>query len=182
MEKVNRFSDIYVELSKYRNIFLCEEVTKDVAVTMSALLFYYDAINNDPIRIYINSNGGDVMALYNIYDVMQIINSPIYTICIGKAYSAAAVILAAGSPGHRYAFKHSDVMIHGLQCLFATEKDAQASQHYFENKLIKINDNVLKLVAKHTKQPLSKIKEDSKRDFFLQASEAKKYGIVDHVL
>ena len=183
IKKTNNFNEIYLQHTNHRHIFVCEPITKELASTLTALLFYYDSVGDDQITIFINSVGGDVAALYNIYDVMQMIKSPISTICIGKAYSAAAVILAAGTPGLRLAFKNSNIMIHGVQCVFPTmnETDIKSSQNYFEF-LTKTNDSVLKMLSSHTGQKIDKVKIDSKRDLFMDSKEALSYGMIDKII
>ena len=102
------YAETYVRLTQSRMIFLSEDVTKQTAAEMAALLLYYDNEDHESdISVYVHSNGGDAAGLANIYDVMQMIKSPVKTICIGKAYSAGAVILAAGAKGERYALKSS---------------------------------------------------------------------------
>lgn len=177
------YSETYIKLSKERIVFLNEDVTKQSASELSALLLYYDNENSEEeISLYINSNGGDAAGLANIYDVMQMIKSPVKTICIGKCYSAAAVILAAGSPGERYAFKHSKIMIHGIQAGFPIPgHDMTNSKNYYEF-LKDNNDNIMKILAKHTKYTLEKVKEDCMRDVWLDAKQALEYGLIDEVL
>ena len=178
-----RYSDIYTSLSRSRVIFLCEDITKDVAASLCGLLIYYDNISHEPITILIHTNGGDSAALASIYDVMSLVSSPISTICIGKAYSAGAFILSAGTKGHRHILPNADIMIHGLQCAFpmAPLSDQTDSSIYF-NYLENLNKRIMKILAKHTGQPLNKIEQDSKRDFYLDANAAVKYGIVDSIL
>lgn len=178
------YSESYMILSKYRKIFLNEDFTKDSASALTALLLYYNSISEkDEITIYINSNGGDEFALIQIYDVMQMIQAPIKTVCMAKAYSAGAFLLAAGSKGRRFIMPHAKVMIHGIQCQFPIENhnDSKGSQIYYKF-LTSRDDAALKILAKHTGQPFDKIKEDCKRDVFLTAKEALDYGIVDHIL
>lgn len=183
-EALSRYLNSYIALSKDRIIFVNEDITKETSSALSSLLLYYD--NKDPekdIEIYINTNGGDSSALSNIYDVMQMIHAPIKTICIGKAYSAGAVLLAAGSKGKRYIFKNAKVMIHGIQCLFPImgDTDQSNSQNYF-NFLNNHNDSIMKILATHSNHTLDKVKEDCKRDVFLDAKAALSYGLVDHIL
>jgi ATP-dependent Clp protease, protease subunit len=179
---LGNYSESYVKLAKDRIIFLAENFSAETASDMSALLFYYDNISNDDITIYIHSNGGNADALTNIYDVIQMIESPITTICLGKAYSAGAVLLATGTKGNRYISKNARVMIHGMQCAFPIlGHDISNSKNYY-NFLDDNNDNIMKILSKHTGQPLSKLKEDCKRDVWLDAKQAKEYGVVDHIL
>lgn len=183
-ETMARYAGSYIGLSKSRIIFINEDITKDTASALSALLLNYDSDNNEQdIEMYINTNGGDSSALSNIYDIMRIIKSPIKTICMGKAYSAGAVLLAAGTKGKRYMFKHAKVMIHGIQCLFPLmgDTDQSGSQNYYKF-LNEHNDGIMKILADHCGQTLSKVREDCKRDVYLDATAAIKYGLADHVL
>lgn len=177
------YAETYVRLAKGRIIFLSENITKEAASELSALLLYYDNENREsPIELYLHSNGGDVSGLFNIYDVMQMINAPIRTICLGKCYSAGAFILAAGSKGERLALKNSRIMIHGIQASFPIPgHDVMNSKNYF-NFLKNSNDNILKLLAHHTGQTLEKLREDSLRDVWLTAKQALEYGIIDHII
>jgi ATP-dependent Clp protease, protease subunit len=177
------YSETYVKLSRDRIIFFNELVTKQSASELSALLLYYDNDNSEEyINLYINSDGGDAAGLIHIYDVMQMIKSPIKTICIGRCYSAAAVILASGSAGERYAFKHSKIMIHGIQAGFPIPgHDMTNSKNYFDY-LKDNNDNIMKMLAKHTGHSLEKIKQDCTRDVWLDARQALDYGLIDEVL
>lgn len=177
------YSETYVKLAKDRIIFMPELVTKESAAQLSALLLYYDNENHDEtIELYIHSNGGDVAGLSNIYDVMQMISAPVKTICIGKCYSAGAVMLAAGTKGERYAFRHSQIMIHGIQATYPIPgHDITNSKNYFDF-LKENNDNIMKILAHHTGHSLEKIKEDCLRDVWLDAKQALEYGIVDHIV
>ncbi len=147
------------------------------------MIYYDNKSTEDEIKLYINTDGGDVDGFNHVYDIMQTIKAPVSTICLGKAYSAGAFLLASGSKGRRFALKHSSVMIHGIQCLFPTvpEVDMVSSGNYFDF-LSKNNNNIIKTLAKHTNQPVSKVKEDCKRDLYLTAEQAKKYGIIDAIL
>jgi len=176
------YAETYVKLSKDRIIFLGENVTKQSASDLAALLLYYDNISDEEISIYLHCNGGDASGLANIYDVMQMIKSPVKTVCLGKCYSAAAVILAAGTPGERYAFKHSKIMIHGIQAGFPIPgHDMTNSKNYYQF-LKDNNDNIMKILANHTGHPLEKVKQDCTRDVWMDAKQALDYGIIDEVL
>lgn len=179
-----RSQEIYSRLAKNRIIFLSEDVTKEVGCAFCAWLLFYDHDNDkEEIKIFINSNGGDATALSHMYDVMQMIRAPVSTYCIGKAYSAAAVLLAAGSPGKRYATKHCDVMIHGLQALFPQNENADKVDSEIDLKMLEAhNELVMKILSKHTGRELSSVAEDCKRDFYMDAAQALKYGMVDHIL
>ena len=180
--KLSKYDTSYIFLAKDRIIFLKENITKEVAAELSALLLYYDNECQSDIGIYMHCNGGDADGLVNIYDVIQMIKSPVQTICIGKAYSAAAVLLAAGTPGRRFAFKNSKIMIHGIQCVFPVPGHDQINSKNYLRFLNKNNDNIMKMLAKHTGHTLSQIKEDCKRDLYLSAKEALDYGIIDNII
>lgn len=177
------YAESYVRLANDRIIFLSENVTKESAAELSAMLLYYDSQSHeDMIELYIHSNGGDASGLSNIYDVMQMISAPVKTVCIGKCYSAGAVLLAAGSKGHRYAFKHSKVMIHGIQAGFPIPgHDVTNSKNYF-NFLDDNNDSIMKILAHHTGHTLEKLKQDCLRDVWLDAKQALEYGVIDHIV
>jgi ATP-dependent Clp protease, protease subunit len=180
----SKYYDTYIKLSQGRLIFLTEDFTKETSSALTALLLYYDNQNpNEDITIYIHSDGGDATALSNIYDVMQMVRSPISTVCLGKAYSAGAFLLAAGSPGKRFLFPHSQVMIHGIQCSFPGigEGHPTNSKNYFAF-LKTTNNNLMKILAKHTGQPLDRIKEDCKKDIYLDAEAAIEYGLADDII
>ena len=177
------YTETHIKLAKHRILFVSEDVTDVLAAQLSAMLLYLDNEDHErPIEMYIHSNGGAVTGLSNIYDVMQMVQAPIKTVCIGKCYSAGAVMLAAGTKGHRYAFKNSSVMIHGIQFGFPIPgHDVTASKIYFD--FIKNNnDNIMKILATHTGHPLEKLKQDCREDVWLTAEQAKEYGIVDHVI
>jgi ATP-dependent Clp protease protease subunit len=180
--KPSKYESSYVWLSKARMIFLKENITKEIASEISALLLYYDNISSEEINLYIHCEGGDADGLVNIYDVMQMIKSPIQTVCIGKAYSAAAVLLAAGTKGRRLALSSSKVMLHGIQCMFPIIGDDQVKSKSYFDFLKSNNDNIMKIVAHHTGQSLKKIKEDCSRDMFLNAEQAIDYGVIDYIL
>lgn len=181
---IEKYKDIYSRLAKNRVIFLSEDITKETGCALSALLLHYDHENDkDEIKIFINSNGGDATALSHMYDVMQMIRAPISTYCIGKAYSAAAVLLAAGTAGHRFATKHCDVMIHGLQALFPQTENADKIDSQIDLDMLEShNELVMKILSRHTGREASSIAEDCKRDFYMDANQALEYGMVDHIL
>lgn len=181
--KPSKYFPSYIELSSDRIIFLNEEFTKETASTLTALLLYYEnESTEEDITIFINSIGGDASALSNIYDVIQMIKAPVSTVCLGKAYSAGAFLLAAGTKGKRYIMPHGQVMVHGIQCLFP----GPGEEHPIDSKsylgfLSSHNDIVMKLLAKHTGQTLEKVKEDCAKDLYLSAKEAIAYGIADEI-
>jgi ATP-dependent Clp protease, protease subunit len=183
IEKTNmgeRAYDIYSRLLKDRIIFLNDEITDYSANLVIAQLLFL--ANEDPkkdIHFYINSPGGSVTATMAIYDTMQFIKPDVVTICIGMAASGGAMLLLAGQKGKRYALPHSRIMIHqplgGAQGQ-ASDIEIQAREMLKMKKLI--ND----LVVKHTGQKAEKVERDTDRDFYMDAKEAKEYGIIDEVI
>ncbi len=182
--EISRYQETYLALSQDRIIFLCEDITKEVAASLCGLLLYYNSLNpHDDIRLFIHTNGGDSAALSSIYDMMSLIQAPVSTIGLGKVYSAGAFLLAAGAKGKRFMLKNAEVLIHGLQCAFPEVplSDQIDSGIYFDY-LEGLNKRILKILAKHTGQSLTKITQDAKRDLYLTAKEALKYGLIDQVL
>jgi len=180
----NKYADVYTSLSQDRTIFLAEDLTKELASSICGLLIYYNAISStEDINLFIHTSGGDASALSSIYDVMDLIDAPISTIGIGKVYSAGVFLLAAGTKGKRFMFKNAEVMIHGLQCSFPEmPMSDQVDSKIYYNYLESFNKRILKILAKHTQQSIHKISQDSKRDLYLDAKGALKYGIIDKIL
>jgi len=175
-----RAYDIYSRLLKDRIIFMGEQVHDGMANTIIAQLLFLESEDPDKdISVYINSPGGSVTAGLAIYDTMQYIKPSIATICMGQATSMAALLLAAGDKGKRYALPHSRIMIHqplgGAQGQ-ATDIDIQAKE------ILKIKELIIRILAKHTGQALENIRRDTERDFFMDAEEALRYGIIDRVI
>ena len=174
-----RSYDIFSKLLKSRIIILSGIINDESANTIIAELLYLDSLNHDDISLYINSPGGSVTAGFAIYDTMNLIKSNVSTICMGIAASMAAFLLSSGTKGKRYALANSEVMIH--QPLGGAEGQATeikiAAEHILRTKK-KLN----KILAKSTNQKLEKIEQDTERDYFLEAIEAKKYGLIDKVL
>ncbi|MBW1763484.1 MAG: ATP-dependent Clp endopeptidase proteolytic subunit ClpP [Deltaproteobacteria bacterium] len=175
-----RAYDIYSRLLKDRIIFMGEQVEDGMANTIIAQMLFLESEDPDrDINVYINSPGGSVTAGMAIYDTMQYIRPDIVTICMGQASSMGALLLAAGAKGKRYSLPHARVMIHqplgGVQGQ-ATDIDIQAKE------IMKIKENIHKIIVKHTGQNLEKIRLDTERDFFMSSGEAMEYGIVDKVI
>lgn len=172
--------DVFSRLMMDRIIFLGTQVTDTSANIIQAQLLYLDS--TDPgkdINLYINSPGGSVYAGLGIYDTMQYISSDVSTICTGMAASMAAVLLVAGEKGKRYALPHSRVMIHqpmgGIQ--------GQASDiEITAREILRIKEELYKIISSHSGQPYDKVAADSDRDYWMIASEAKEYGMIDKVL
>jgi len=175
-----RAYDIYSRLLKDNIVFLGGPIDDHVAnLVIAQLLFLQSEDPKKEISLYINSGGGQVHAGMAIIDTMQHIKNDISTVCVGMAASMAAVILSSGTKGKRYALPNSEIMIH--QPHGGTE--GQASDIEISAKhILKIRSNLNKMLAKNTGQSLSKIEKDVDRDFFMDAEEAKKYGIVDQVM
>jgi len=175
-----RAYDIYSRLLKERIIFLVGPITDVVANSVIAqLLFLTNQNPNKDIQLYINSPGGSVTAGMAIYDTMQYVKADISTVCVGLAGSMAAVILASGSKGKRFALPNAEILLHqvmGGVTGEAIEIEITAKQ------IIKIKDKLNKIIAKHTDQPLEKVEKDTDRDFYLSAEDAKNYGIIDDVI
>jgi ATP-dependent Clp protease protease subunit len=175
-----RAYDIYSRLLKERIIFLGGPITDQLANSIIAQLLFLSA--KDPqkeIQLYINSPGGSVTAGLAIYDTMQYVKPPISTVCVGMAASMAAVLLAAGTKGKRYALPNSEIMLH--QVMGAAEGEAVKIE-ITAKQILKIKKRINEILAKHTGQPIEKIEKDTDRDFYLSPEEAKEYGIIDEVI
>ena len=175
-----RAFDIYSRLLKERVIFIVGPIEDHAANLVVAQLLYLESENPEKdINIYINSPGGVVTAGMAIYDTMQFIKPDVSTTCIGQASSMGALLLAAGCSGKRYALPHSRVMIHqplgGFQGQ-ASDIDIHARE------ILKMKDQLNRILQQHTGQPLETIERDTDRDKFLAADEAAEYGLIDHVL
>ena len=175
-----RSYDIYSRLLKERVVFIVGPIEDHMANLIVAQLLFLESENPDKdISIYINSPGGSVTAGMAIYDTMQFIKCEISTLCIGQAASMGAFLLAGGEKGKRYCLSHSRVMIHqplgGFQGQ-ATDIDIHARE------ILKIREQLNRLLAHHTGQSIETIDNDTERDNFMSSEEAKKYGLVDDVL
>lgn len=172
--------DIYSRLMKDRIIFLSEEVNSETGTAIAATLLWLDHQSNKDISMYINTPGGTITdGLFTIYDTMQYIKSDVQTVCIGEAYSAGAVLLAAGAPGKRMAFTNSEVMIHEVQ----SGVDGSGSEIERQTERLKrLSNGLFEIVARHTGQTLEKIKADCEDEMYLSAEEALKYGIIDKIV
>ncbi len=172
--------DIWSRLLKDRIVFIGSPISDDIAnVVVAQLLFLESEDADKDIHIYINSPGGSVTAGLAVYDTMQFIKPPISTLCLGQAASMAALLLAGGTKDKRYALPHSRVMIHqplGGASGQASDLEIQARE------ILKMKQLLTELLVKHTGQDPKQIESDSDRDFFMSAIDAKKYGLVDHVI
>ena len=171
--------DIYSRLLKDRIIMISGEIDDNTSNLVVSELLYLDSLNHDDIGIYINSPGGSITSGMAIYDTMNFIKSDIATICIGEAASMAAFLLSSGTKGKRYALPNSEIMIH--QPLGGVKGQATEIKIVAE-RILKIKAKLNKILAKNTKQNITKIEKDTERDNFMEAVEAKEYGIIDKIL
>ncbi len=175
-----RAFDIYSRLLKDRIIFLGTAIDDNVANVVVAQMLYLEAEDPDKeIFFYLNSPGGHVSSGMAIYDTMQYIKPPISTVCMGQAASMAAILLAAGERGRRFALPHSRILIHqplgGFQGQ-ATDIDIQARE------ILRLKDELNLILSDLTTQPLAKIKNDTERDYFMTSHQAKEYGLIDEIV
>ena len=175
-----RAFDIFSRLLKERIIFLPSYIEDDMANLVIAQLLFLEAEDADKdVYLYVNSPGGSVTAGLAIYDTMQYVKPAVATICMGQAASMGALLLCAGAKGKRFALPHSRIMIHqplaGVQGQ-ATDIDIQARE------ILRIRDELNRIMVQHTGQVIERIQRDTDRDFFMTAEQAKEYGIVDHVI
>ena len=176
-----RAFDIYSRLLKERIVFLGTPIDDNVANLIMAQLLHLEG--EDPekdIALYINSPGGVMTSLMAIYDTMHFIKPDVATYCMGQSASAAAVLLAAGSPGKRYALPHARIMLHqphigGLEGQ-ATDIEIHARE------IMRVKEEMNQMLAEHTGQEIEKVRMDTDRDFWMTAIEAKEYGVVDEVI
>lgn len=172
--------DIFSRLLKDRIIFLGFPIYDDVAnVIIAQMLFLQMDNKKQDISLYINSPGGSVTAGLAIYDTMQFLQCDVATYCIGQAFSMSAILLAAGTKGKRYALPHARVMLH--QPWGGTRGSAKDILLQAE-EILHQKRSIVDILARHTKQPVERIMQDSDRDFYMSAAKAKDYGIVDEVV
>ena len=175
-----RYFDIFSRLLKDRIIFLGTPIDDTIANLVMAQLLHLESDDPDKdIFLYINSPGGSITSLFAVYDTMQYIKPDVNTVCMGMAASAAAVILAGGAKGKRFALPHARVMLHqphgGAQ--------GQASDIEIQARLIvQMREQLNQILAEHSGQSLEKIEQDTERDYWMMAAEAKEYGVIDGVL
>ncbi len=178
--RTERAYDIYSRLLKDRIVLLGSEVNDAVASLICAQLLFLES--QDPekeISMYINSPGGSVSAGFAIYDTMQFISCPVTTLCLGRAASMGAFLLAGGAKGRRFALPNSEIMIHQPSAGFqgqATDIDIHAKV------ILRTKERLNRILAEHTGQPYKTVVRDTERDNFMTAEEAKNYGIIDYVL
>ena len=175
-----RAYDIYSRLLKDRIVFLGTAMNDEIANLLIAQFLFLESEDPDKdINFYINSPGGTVTSGMAVYDTMQYIKPDVTTVCIGQAASMGALLLTAGAKGKRYSLPNSRIMIHqpwgGMQ-----GSASDISIHAKE--ILRMKDELNKLLAKHTGQPIEKVQQDSDRDYFMSSQEAKDYGLIDEVI
>lgn len=178
--KGERAYDLYSRLLRDRIIFIGTPIDDTVANLVSAQMLFLESEDQDKdINIYINSPGGDITALFAVYDTMKYVRPDKSTFCFGQAASAAAVLLASGTRGKRFALPHARIMLHqpyGGAAGQATDIELQAKE------ILRMRDMLNEMLAGDTGQSIEKIQHDTDRDFFMRADEAKEYGIIDEVM
>ncbi len=174
-----RSYDIFSRLLKERIILLSGEINDNLSNVIVAELLYLDSINHDDISIYINSPGGSITAGMAIYDTMNFIKSDVSTICIGLAASMGAFLLSCGEKGKRYVLPNSEVMIH--QPLGGASGQATEIKIAAE-RILKSRNKINEILSKNCNQPIERIEKDTERDYFMDAEESLKYGIVDKII
>jgi ATP-dependent Clp protease protease subunit len=183
VEQTNRGErsyDLYSRLLKEHIIFLGTPVDDTIANLICAQLLHLESENPDKdINLYINSPGGDINAMFAIYDTLQYIKPEIVTICFGQAASAAAVLLAAGTPGKRLALPHSRILIHQP---YAGAQGQVSDIEIASKEIQRLKKQLEEILARHTGQPVERIERDTDRDYVMEALEAKEYGIIDEVI
>lgn len=173
--------EIEEQFLKRRQIFLWGEINDETAESIVKKILYFDAQNDEDISIFINSPGGVISSGLAIYDAMQYAKSDVATICMGQAASMASVLLTAGAKGKRSVWEHARVLIH--QPLISGNMFGPASDIQIQaEEMLRLREDLNQMLANHTGQSMKKIVEDTDRDFFMSAEEAKKYGIVDKVI
>ena len=174
-----RVYDIYSRLLKDRIIILSGEIDDNLSNSIVAQLLYLDSINHDDINLYINSPGGSITSGMAIYDTMNFVQSKVSTICIGMAASMAAFLLSSGEKGLRFALPNSEVMIH--QPLGGASGQATEIKIAAE-RILKLKSKLNKILSSNTNQNISKIEQDTERDYFLSSNEALEYGLIDKII
>ena len=179
-DRGERSYDIYSRLLKDHIIMIGTPIDDELANSVIAQMLYLEMQESDRhIDLYINTIGGSVTAGIAIYDTMQLITPNVRTWCVGQAFSMGALLLSAGAPGKRYSLPNSTILIHqpigGIQ--------GQASDiRIHADEIMRVRERINSILAQHTGQPIKKIREDTERDKFMTAQDAKEYGIIDHIM
>ena len=175
-----RAYDLYSRMLKEHVIFLGTPIDDTISNLICAQMLFLESENADkPISLYINSPGGEITALLAIYDTMRYVGNEIHTFCYGQAASAAAVLLAGGTKGRRYALPHARILMHqpyGGAAGQATDIEIQARE------ILRMKDLLNQMLAEDTGQPFERVSKDTERDFIMSAEEAQAYGVIDEVI
>jgi ATP-dependent Clp protease protease subunit len=178
--RTERAYDIYSRLLKERIVLLGTPIDDNVASLICAQLLFLESENPEKeINLYINSPGGSVTAGLAIYDTMQYISAPVATLCMGQAASFGALLLLAGHPGMRYSLPHSRIMLHQPSGGFsgqATDIEIQAKE------ILRLKESLNRIISKHCGMDYDKVVEDTERDMYMSAEEAKQHGLIDEIL
>jgi len=175
-----RSYDIYSRLLKDRIVFIGTPIDDAIANLVIAQVLFLQMDDPDKdINVYVNTPGGSVTAGLAIYDTLRFIKCDVNTYCIGQAASMGAILLSSGTKGKRFALPHARVMIHQP---WGGTKGSAADIHIQAQEILKLREELNKVLAQHTGQPLEKIEKDTDRDYFMSAAEAKDYGLVDNVV
>lgn len=179
LKKIKHLSEIKFALLEDRTVFLATDVDRYSVTDTIISLQYLQALNNKPIKLYINSPGGSVDSGLALYDAIKNSKSPIHTVCNGLAASMGAVLLGAGKKGHRYANKHARIMIHQPSGGFIGKS---SDMENYASEIVRMRKLINELLAKDTGQTVKKVSIDTEKDFFMTADEALKYGLIDKII
>ncbi len=175
-----RAYDIYSRLLRERIVFLGSALDESVANLIIAQLLHLEGEDMDrPVNLYINSPGGDMTALFAVYDAMQFLGPPVHTVCVGQACSAAAVLLAAGAEGHRTALPNARILIHQPH---GGAQGQSVDMEIAVREMVTMRERMVDILTERTGQPRSRIEADIDRDYILRGDEAVAYGLVDEIL
>ena len=175
-----RAYDIYSRLLAERIVFLGGELDETVANLIIAQLLHLEGEDMDrPVNLYINSPGGDMTALFGVYDAMEFLGPPVHTVCVGQACSAAAVLLAAGEPGHRTALPNARILIHQP---WGGAQGQSADMEIAVREMVATRERMVDVLTERTGQPRERIAADIDRDFILRGQDAVDYGLVDEII
>jgi ATP-dependent Clp protease protease subunit len=175
-----RAYDIYSRLLRERIVFLGSALDESVANLVIAQLLHLEGEDVDrPVNLYINSPGGDMTALFAVYDAMQFLGPPVHTVCVGQACSAAAVLLAAGAEGHRAALPNARILIHQPH---GGAQGQSVDMEIAVREMVTMRERMVDILTERTGQPRSRIESDIDRDYILRGDEAVAYGLVDEIV
>jgi ATP-dependent Clp protease protease subunit len=179
-DRGERAYDIYSRLLRERIVFLGGELDETIANLIIAQLLHLEGEDMDrPVNLYINSPGGDMTALFAVYDAMQFLGPPVHTVCIGQACSAAAVLLAAGDEGHRSALPNARILIHQPH---GGAQGQSVDMEIAVREMVTMRERMIDVLTERTGQPRERIQADIDRDFILRGDEAVRYGLVDDII